>query len=47
MEFMSLALFLVVIFVLIAGYPVAFSLAGTGLAFALISAHLLLPTVVD
>ncbi|MCF7982221.1 MAG: TRAP transporter large permease subunit [Pseudomonadales bacterium] len=36
MEFMPLALFIVVIFVLIAGYPVAFSLAGTGLLFALI-----------
>ena len=36
MEFMSLALFIVAILVLIAGYPVAFSLAGTGLLFALI-----------
>lgn len=36
MELMPLALFLVVILVLIAGYPVAFSLAGTGLLFALI-----------
>ena len=36
MELMPLALFLVVVLVLIAGYPVAFSLAGTGLLFALI-----------
>ncbi len=36
MEFMSLALFIVAILVLIAGFPVAFSLAGTGLFFALI-----------
>lgn len=36
MEFMSLALFIVAILVLIAGFPVAFSLAGTGLLFALI-----------
>lgn len=36
MEFMSLALFIAVILILIAGYPVAFSLAGTGLLFAFI-----------
>lgn len=36
MELMALALFIAVIFVLIAGFPVAFSLAGTGLLFALI-----------
>ncbi len=34
MEYLSLVLFLVLIFVLIAGYPVVFSLAGTGLFFA-------------
>ena len=33
---MSLALFIAVILILIAGYPVAFSLAGTGLLFAFI-----------
>ena len=34
MEFMPLYMFAVVCFVLLAGYPVAFSLAGTALAFA-------------
>ena len=40
MEYLSLVTFLVVVIVLLMGYPVAFSLAGTGIVFAFIGVFL-------